>query len=92
MLKNFVGFDLVHQMYTLKHNKRFDPSKNLKKGIKYLFVFGVFFTLWFLPTDWFGMEGLTQVQQRIIAIFAYATLMWVMELIPSWANQAIIIA
>ena len=87
MLKGFVGFDLVHQMYTSKHNKRFDPSKGLKKGLKFLFIFAVFFTLWFLPSDVFGMDGLTQVQQRIIAIFAYATMMWVMELIPSWATS-----
>jgi sodium-dependent dicarboxylate transporter 2/3/5 len=87
MLKGFVGFDLVHQMYMSKHNKRFDPSKGLKKGLKFLFIFAVFFTLWFLPSDVFGMDGLTQVQQRIIAIFAYATMMWVMELIPSWATS-----
>ena len=76
MLKNFVGFDLVHKMYSSKHNKRFDSNKALKKGIKFACVAAVFFTLWFLPSDVFGMEGLTQVQQRIIAIFAYATLMW----------------
>ena len=71
MLKNFVGLDLVHQMYSSKHNKRFDPAKVLKKSIKYLVVAAVFFTLWFLPTESFGMEGMTLVQQRIIAIFAY---------------------
>ena len=87
MLKNFVGFDLVHQMYNKKHDKRFDPTKSLKKGLKFLVVAAVFFTLWFLPTESFGMEGMTLVQQRIIAIFAYATLMWVMELIPSWATS-----
>ncbi|MBQ4394422.1 MAG: SLC13/DASS family transporter [Paludibacteraceae bacterium] len=87
MLKNFVGFDLVHKMYSLKHNKRFDPNKSLKKGMSFLFVFAVFFTLWFIPSECFGIEGLTQVHQRIIAIFAYATLMWVMELIPSWATS-----
>ena len=87
MLKNFVGFDLVHQMYSKKHDKRFDPTKSLKKGLKFLVVAAVFFTLWFLPIESFGMEGMTLVQQRIIAIFAYATLMWVMELIPSWATS-----
>ncbi len=87
MLKNFVGFDLVHQAYTSKHNKRFDPNKLLKKALKFLLVFGVFFTLWFIPAESFGMEGLTQIQQRIIAIFVYATMMWVMELLPSWATS-----
>ena len=56
MLKNFVGFDLVHQMYSKKHHKRFDPTKSLKKGLKFLVVAAVFFTLWFLPTESFGKE------------------------------------
>ena len=58
-----------------------------KKTIGLLFVAAVFLILWFLPTEVFGMEGLTQVQQRIIAIFVYATLMWVMELVPAWATS-----
>ena len=40
-----------------------------------------------LPTDSFGIEGLTVVQQRIIAIFVFATLMWLTEAIPAWATS-----
>ena len=58
-----------------------------KKTIGLLFVAAVFLILWFLPTETFGMDGLTQVQQRIIAIFVYATLMWVLELVPAWATS-----
>ena len=58
-----------------------------KKTIGLLFVAAVFIILWFLPTEVFGMDGLTQVQQRIIAIFVYATLMWVLELVPAWATS-----
>ena len=61
--------------------------KNKKKVFGLLFVAAVFLVLWFLPSESFGMEGLTQVQQRIIAIFVYATLMWVMELVPAWATS-----
>ncbi|MBQ1874076.1 MAG: SLC13/DASS family transporter [Paludibacteraceae bacterium] len=43
--------------------------------------------LWFMPTEWFGIEGLTIVQQRTIAIFAYAALMWMFEIIPAWATS-----
>lgn len=87
MFKNFTGFDLVQKMYSSKHNKRFDPTKWPKKTIGLLVVAAIFLTLWFMPTEWFGMDGLTLVQQRIIAIFVYATLMWVMELIPAWATS-----
>ena len=35
----------------------------------------------------FGIEGLTVVQQRTIAIFTYAALMWMFEIIPAWATS-----
>ncbi|MCR5049574.1 MAG: SLC13 family permease [Paludibacteraceae bacterium] len=87
MFKIFPGFDLVQKMHNAKHSKRFDPRTWQKKTFGFLAVAAVFLTLWFLPTESFGMEGLTLVQQRIIAIFVYATMMWVMELIPAWATS-----
>lgn len=47
--------------------------------------------VWNLATDIFGIEGLTIVQQRIIAIFVFATLSWITEAIPSWATSLAII-
>lgn len=44
-----------------------------------------------LPTDCFGIDGLTVVQQRIIAIFVFATLMWLTEAIPAWATSVCLI-
>ena len=87
MFKNFVGFDLVDQMNKLRHSRIFHPGRIKKKTLGFLFIAAVFLLLWFLPTESFGMDGLTQVQQRIIAIFVYATLMWVMELVPAWATS-----
>ena len=44
-----------------------------------------------LPTDAFGIDGLTVIQQRVIAIFVFATLMWIFEIVPSWATSVSII-
>lgn len=38
----------------------------------------------------YGIEGLTIIQQRIIAIFAFATLMWIFELVPAWSTSVAI--
>ncbi len=92
MFKNFTGFNLVEQMYKLRHNRIFDPARWKKKTVGYLCVIAVFLALWLLPTEYFGLDGLTLVQQRIIAIFVYATMMWVMELIPAWATSVTIMA
>lgn len=45
--------------------------------------------LFVMPTEWFGIEGLTLVQQRTIALFVFAACMWIMEFVPAWATSII---
>lgn len=87
MFKHFTGFNLVEQMHRLRQSNRLNPAILKKKSIGLIFVAIIFLVLWFLPSESFGMDGLTSVQQRIIAIFVYATLMWVLELVPAWATS-----
>ena len=47
--------------------------------------------LWAVPTSFFGIEALTPVQQRVIAIFVFAALMWIIEVIPNWTTSLLII-
>jgi len=63
----------------------------MKKLIEFLCIVIVTAIIWNLPGGWFGIDGLTVVQQRIIAIFAFATLTWITEAIPSWATSLAII-
>ena len=65
----------------------FNQKRALMFGITALLTFIV----WNLPTDFFGIEGLTVVQQRTIAIFVMAVLLWVTESIPAWATSVTII-
>ncbi len=52
-----------------------------------LLVVSVF--LFVMPTGWFGIEGLTVVQQRTIALFVFAAFMWILEVVPAWATSII---
>ena len=58
-----------------------------------LFVIAVVICLiiWNLPIDSFGIEGLTVIQQRVIAVFALATILWVTEAISPWATSVSLI-
>ena len=47
--------------------------------------------LWAIPVEWYGMEGLTAVQQRVIALFVFAALMWMFEIIPNWNTSLLVI-
>jgi len=44
-----------------------------------------------LPASAFGIDGLTAVQQRVIAIFILAALCWVLEPFPIYATSVLII-
>ena len=91
MFKSFTGFDLVQAYHKVRYEKRFHPSRVFNKSTQIFIVLFVTLLLWNLPTTAFGIQDLTAVQQRIIAIFAFATLMWLMEVVPSWATSVAII-
>ena len=44
-----------------------------------------------LPNEFFGIEGLTDIQQRVIAIFLWAACMWIVEAVPAWTTSLLII-
>lgn len=92
MFKIFTGFHLVEAYHKKrKEQKALDGPNYLSKIIKSIIIAIVTLTLWNLPLDAYGIEGLTVVQERIIAIFAFATLMWVFEVVSSWATSVAII-
>ena len=64
---------------------------NLKNVWSFLFTILATVVVWNLPASVFGIDGLTVVQQRIIAIFVFATLSWLTEAIPAWATSMMII-
>ena len=66
---------------------------NFSKKNATLFAIAVLVTLiiWNLPIDSFGIDGLTVIQQRIIAVFALATILWVTEAISPWATSVSLI-
>ena len=66
----------------------------LKKNgriVKLLFVAVLTTIIWLLPIDAFGIEGLTVLQQRIIALFVFAATMWILEVVPAWTTSLLII-
>lgn len=44
-----------------------------------------------VPTSFFGIDALTVTQQRVIALFAFAALMWIFEIIPNWTTSLLVI-
>ena len=91
MFNNYKGFHLVQSYHDVRFMRKYHPSNAFTRVIKIAIVAFVTLLLWNMPADWFGIQNLTVIQQRIIAIFAFATLMWVLEIVSSWATSVGII-
>ncbi|MCP4323238.1 MAG: SLC13/DASS family transporter [Alteromonadales bacterium] len=63
----------------------------MKKCLKYILPVIVPLIILLLPLTSFGIDGLTLVEQRVIAIFVMAALCWVLEPIPIYATSVLII-
>ena len=68
----------------------------VKKLVMLLFAIAVFLFFWFVPRSYFGIAEngtpiLSIIEQRTVAIFALAALMWMFEVLPTWATSVTII-
>ena len=63
------------------------------KALQYKYILPILLPLiiLLLPLSFFGIDGLTIVEQRVIAIFLMAALCWVLEPIPIFATSVLII-
>ena len=91
MYKIFHGFHLVEAYQDLKKAKRLAKNQTVARCIKLTVAITLSLILWLLPIDTFGIEGLTVIEQRLISIFIFATLMWVFEAVPAWTTSVFIV-
>ena len=89
MFKNFPGYSVLEKLQKNKSHKR--ERKFPLNVIKFIFIAVISIVVAMLPTSAFGIEGLTDVHQRIIALFVFAALMWLTEAMPSWVTSMIVV-
>jgi sodium-dependent dicarboxylate transporter 2/3/5 len=63
----------------------------MRQYMKYIIPILIPLIILLLPASAFPVEGLTIIQQRVIAIFLLAALCWVLEPIPIYATSVVII-
>lgn len=89
MFKNFIGYNLEADRRD-KKNKLRELTANAR-ALKLIFCVLVLLVLWNIPSTAFGISDLTIIEQRTIAVFCFATLMWVLEAIPAWTTSVSVI-
>ena len=91
MFKLFQGFHMVETYHKEKKERRLSKDNQVSRIIRLLIPVIVALCLWVMPVETWGIEGLTVVQHRVIAIFVFATLMWVFEAVPSWTTSMAVV-
>ena len=70
---------------------------NVKRCVSFLIVCVFTFFLALVPTSFFGTDPVsganlfTLTQQRVIAIFVFTAMMWILEVIPTWTTSVVAI-
>lgn len=64
---------------------------NVKYAVVLPIVLLITIFLWCVPLSFYGIDALTVTQQRVIAMFAFAALMWITEIIPNWTTSVLLI-
>ena len=69
---------------------------NVRRCLSFLVVCVISLFLAFVPTSFFGVDEqgellFTLTQQRVIAIFVFTALMWILEVIPTWTTSVVAI-
>ena len=70
---------------------------NLKRCLSFLVVCVFTFFLALVPTSFYGINPetlepiFTVTQQRVIAIFVFTAMMWILEVIPTWTTSVVAI-
>ena len=68
-----------------------DKKFNVKYAVLLPIVLLITIFLWCVPVSFFGIDALTVTQQRVIAMFVFAALMWITEIIPNWTTSVLLI-
>ncbi|MDE6509101.1 MAG: anion permease, partial [Muribaculaceae bacterium] len=91
MFKNFHGYPMLEAYHHWKHNHRKTRNPIGAKSIKVAIAVAVTLLLWFLPAETYGLNGVNAIEQRVIAVFGFAALMWLFDAVPAWTTSLVVV-
>ena len=87
---NIMSFDFSKSVLVRRYKNFRNPS-NVKTVIGSLLSLILYFGIIAMPSSWYGLPGLTLVEQRMVALFVTAAILWISEAIPTWCTSVLII-
>jgi sodium-dependent dicarboxylate transporter 2/3/5 len=71
--------------------KNLNKPENVKTVVGSLLAIIVYLLFQILPPECYGLPGITLVEQRMVAIFLTAAILWITEAVPTWCTSVLII-
>ncbi|MBE6223770.1 MAG: SLC13/DASS family transporter [Bacteroidales bacterium] len=90
MFKSFLGYQLVEKYQNRKKDPKYTKSI-LSTALRIAIPVIASLLILLVPESSFGIEGLTIIEKRVIAVFVFATLMWILEGVSAWVTSTIVI-
>ncbi|MCM1448714.1 MAG: SLC13 family permease [Clostridiales bacterium] len=91
MFKNFHGFHLVESYHEWKHAHRKNRNPLPTRTLKIIIAVIAALFFWIAPSALFGLPALNPVEQRVLGIFVFAALMWLLEPVPAWTTSLVVV-
>lgn len=91
MFTIFHGFHLVEAYHQWKKDHRKNKNPLGLKALKLFFAIAIPLFLWIGPSAWYGLPDLNPVEHRVIAIFAFAALMWLFDVVSAWTTSLVVV-
>lgn len=91
MFKNFHGYHLLEAYHEWKKEHRNSRNPLSTRVFKVAIVIAITLLLWFIPSSTIGLHDINPVEQRVLAIFAFAALMWVFNAFPAWTTSMVVV-
>lgn len=91
MFTMFHGFHLVEEYHQWKKEHRNDRNPIGVKVIKLFFAIAIPLFIWITPSALYGLPGLNPVEHRVLAIFVFAALMWLFDVVPAWTTSLVVV-
>lgn len=91
MFTNFHGFHLVEAYHEWKKSHRSGKNPMGLKLVKLFIAIAIPLLLWLLPSEAYGLPGLNPIEHRVIAVFAFAALMWLFDVVSAWTTSLVVV-
>jgi len=78
-----------YHLWKKEHRKKKNPF-----GIKALKLFLAIIIplfLWIAPSSLYGLDNLSPIEHRVLAIFVFAALMWLFDAVPAWTTSLVVV-